>query len=199
MSTCHGVFSYYSQNRQSFHHNNFINPVESYIGPSSYETPSYTTSDINDYPSIGNYGQHLDMKNPQISSSYSSFGPSESSKEFGSTSYTNYPPQTVHEQLIIHDETPSSNYKPSSSTFFTQNQTPEQSSYLKAIQAIFPSHEFPAAQSSLPENFSSLLSSSFDNLAGGGSHFPSTNNEEHVISQHVEVTKPGVHFIINNF
>lgn len=203
VSTRHGVFPYYSQNRQDFHHNSFINPVESYIGPSSYDTPSsYTSSDINDYPSIGNYGQHLNMKNPQISSSYSSFGPSESSKEFGSTSYTNYPPQTVHEQLIIHNETPSQ--QPSSNTFFTPNQTPEQSAYLAAIKSIFPSHEFPAAESSLPENFSSLLSSSFDNYAGssGASNFPSTSNEEHVISQHVEVTKPGekiIFFLIINF
>lgn len=192
VSTCHGVFSYYTQNRQDFHHNSFINPVESYIGASSYDTPPYSTSDINDYPAIGNYGQYLNMKNPQITSSYSSFGPSESNKEFGSTSYTNYPPQTVHEQLIIHDN--SAHYKPSStSTFFTPNQTPEQSAYLNAIKSIFPSHEFPAAESTLPENFSSLLSSTFDNLAGGDSNFPPSTNE--VISQHVEVTKPGVFFI----
>lgn len=176
MSTCRSVFSYYPKNRQDFHFNNFINPVESYIGPSSYDTNSFTTSDINDYPAVGNFGPFLNMNNPQITSSFSTYGPSEGSKEFGSTSYINYPPQTVHEQTIIHDETPTTNFN-LSNTFFTQNSDP-----LNAIKSFYASEN-----AALPPNFSSLISSTFDNLAN--SNLPPSTSE--VVSQHVEVTKPG--------
>lgn len=66
---------------------NYRNPSESYVGVSSY-----STSFGSDYPGFGNFGQLMNLKNPQISSSYSSFGPSSQANEFGSTTYINYPP-----------------------------------------------------------------------------------------------------------
>lgn len=82
------VIVYYNTNsrqRQSF--SGYDEGSESYTGPSSY-----TTSFQNDYPGYGNYGSILNMKNPPITSSYSSFGPSSESNSFGSTSFVNYPP-----------------------------------------------------------------------------------------------------------
>ncbi|KAG5683606.1 hypothetical protein PVAND_012879 [Polypedilum vanderplanki] len=73
------------------------NPAESYVGQSSYATsyePNY------DYPAFGNFGNLLNMKNPQITSSYTTYGASENN-EFGSTNYINYPSSV---QTIIQPE-----------------------------------------------------------------------------------------------
>lgn len=72
---------------KSFSSNNYANPSESYVGPSSY-----TTSFGSDYPGFGNFGSMMDLRNPQISSSYSSFGSMSGNNDFGSTTYVNYPP-----------------------------------------------------------------------------------------------------------
>lgn len=46
-----------------------------------------------DFPGAGNYGQ-VNYQNPDISSSYSTYGPNANS-DFGSITYTNYPPTTT--------------------------------------------------------------------------------------------------------
>lgn len=79
-----------TNSRQSF--SGYDAGSESYTGPSSY-----TTSFQSDYPGYGNYGSTLNLKNPPITSSYSSFGPSSENKEFGSTTFVNYPPTYEHE------------------------------------------------------------------------------------------------------
>lgn len=81
----------YVMSRQGYPqpYTNFASSPESYAGPSSY-----TTSFGSDYPGYGDFGSMINVKNPPISSSYSSFGPSTENSGFSSTSYTNYP-QTV--------------------------------------------------------------------------------------------------------
>lgn len=215
MTTCSNVFSSCLEKKQDFQFNNFINPVESYVGPSSYTT-SYTSSDITDYPAAGNFGPFLNMKDPQITSSFSSFGPSsDGSENFGSTSYINYPPQTT---TIFHDESPNSNaQQENQNTFFSQNQdisshlanalkNQEASSHFanafknQEISSNFANalktqneNSFNAAffgnhASGIPPNFSSFLSSTLNNLSGVNLG-PETSE---VISEHVEVTKPVV-------
>lgn len=160
--------------------NNFINPVESYGGPSSYTT-SYSTSNINDYPAVGNFGSLLNMKSPQITSSFSSYGPSESG-ELESTSYINYPPQTT---TIIHDESPIQSHKP-----FTLQYNPQSAISTSNFNLINHSNPFSPSQSfnpQIPHDFASLISSTFDNLAA---NLPPPSSE--VISEHIEVTKPVV-------
>lgn len=201
MSTCGSVFSYYADNRQDFQLSNFINPVESYAGPSSYTT-SFTSSDITDYPSVGNYGNFLNMKDPQITSSFSSFGPSETSENFGSTSYINYPPQTT---TIFHDESPKQ--PQNQATFFpqqnqeitnfadafkNQQETSFNSAFLGNQGNSFFGNQANYADlgnqaNGFPPNFSSFISSALDNYAG---NLPPSTSE--VISEHVEVTKPVV-------
>lgn len=176
VSTCHCVFSYYFKNRQDFNVNNFINPVESYIGPSSYTT-SYSTSDINDYPAVGNFGTLLNMKNPQITSSFTSYGPSENG-ELQSSSYINYPPQTT---TIIHDENPIQNLKPSPPQFNPQ------SAISTSNFNLFNRPSTQLFNPQIPHDFASLISSTFDNLAA---NLPPPSSE--VISEHVEITKPVV-------
>lgn len=213
MSTCQCVFSYYSRKKQDFHANNFINPIsdirESYVGPSSYTT-SYSTSDINDYPSVGNFGHLINMQNPQISSSFTSYGTSDSG-ELESTSYINYPPQTT---TVIHGETPTQNHKIpqqlsqnaiSTSNFNLYNHPSSSSqtssfdpisSQTSSFNPISPSqaqsfsHQISPSQSysfnpAIPQDFASLISSTFDNLVG---KLPPPSSE--VISEHVEVTRP---------
>lgn len=87
---------------ESFSSNNYRNPSESYVGPSSY-----TTSFGSDYPGFGNYGTMINFRNPQISSSYSSFGPSSENNEFGSTTFVNYPP-TFEQSFSQQNQAPSS-------------------------------------------------------------------------------------------
>lgn len=169
-------------NRQDFHANNFINPIESYIGPSSYTT-SYSTSNINDYPSIGNYGHLLSMNNPQITSSFSSFGPSESG-ELESTSYINYPPQTT---TIIHDESPIQSPRPSNPPQLSQSAI-STSNFNLFNRPSFPPTNF-SFNHPIPQDFASLISQSFDNYAANV-NLPPPSSE--VISEHIEVTKPVV-------
>lgn len=88
---------------------NFASSPESYAGPSSY-----TTSFGSDYPGYGDFGSLMNVRNPQISSSYSTFGPSTGSSGFTSTSYVNYPQTTQQE-----NSKPQSSY---ASSFPTQNQ-----------------------------------------------------------------------------
>jgi hypothetical protein len=76
---------------------NFASSAENYVGPSSYKT-----SFGSDYPGFGNFGSLMNVKSPQISSSYSSFGPSSDNSEFGSTSYTNYPQNVEYERSKEH-------------------------------------------------------------------------------------------------
>lgn len=52
---------------------------------------SYTTSFGSDYSGFGDYSAMLNIKNPQISSSYTSFGLPSVNNKFGSTSFVNYP------------------------------------------------------------------------------------------------------------
>jgi hypothetical protein len=180
------VLSHYVKNRQDFHVNNFINPIESYIGPSSYTT-SYSTSNINDYPAVGNYGSLLNMNNPQIASSFSSFGPSESG-ELESTSYINYPPQTT---TIVHGDGSIQNQKPSSSSFNPQNAISTSNFNLNNHPIQHSSQSF---NYQIPQDFASLISSTFDNLAA---NLPPPSSE--VISEHIEVTKPVVVPIYKKF
>ena len=77
---------------------NFKTSSESYVGPSSYTT-SFGNDFSNDYPGYGNFGSLMSVRNPQISSSYETFGPYSGSNDFGSTSYTNYPPSIEYESL----------------------------------------------------------------------------------------------------
>lgn len=71
---------------------NYGGPAESYVGPSSYTTSTFGK----DYPGFGDYGQMTNFKNPQITSSYSTFGTSShDNNEFGSTTYVNYPPSST--------------------------------------------------------------------------------------------------------
>lgn len=83
------IFSKNKQSRQGFDLNEAN--AETYTGQSSY-----ATSFGSDYPGYGNYGSTMNMKNPQISSSYTSFGPSSESNSFGSTTFVNYPPTYEH-------------------------------------------------------------------------------------------------------
>lgn len=175
MHTCQ-AFSYYSKNRQDFHVNNFINPVESYIGPSSY-----STSDINDYPAVGNFGHLLNMNNPQITSSFNSYGPSENG-ELESTSYINYPPQTT---IIDHGESPIQNHQFPFNHFNPQNAI-STANFNLFNQQISPSKNL-SFNPQIPQDFASLISSTFDNLS---SNLPPPSSE--VISEHIEVTKPVV-------
>lgn len=160
--------------------NSFINPIESYVGPSSYTT-SYSTSNINDYPAVGNFGSLLNMRNPQITSSFSSYGPSESG-ELESTSYINYPPQTT---TIIHDESPIQSHKPSPPQFNPQNAI-STSNFNFINHPVSPSSS-QSFNPQIPHDFASLISSTFDNLAA---NLPPPSSE--VISEHIEVTKPVV-------
>lgn len=105
---------------QELSYNRYENPTETYIGPSSY-----TTSFDNDYSDYGNYDGMLNVRNPQISSSYSSFRPS-NHNEFGSTSYINYPPTVEHGDYPSTDELESSQPQEISSNSPPQQQ-PEQS------------------------------------------------------------------------
>lgn len=71
----------------------FYSNIESYVGPSSY-----TTSFGNDYPSYGDYGSLMNTNNPDFSSHYSVYGGEDSgNKEFGSTSYFNYPSSEIRD------------------------------------------------------------------------------------------------------
>lgn len=63
----------------------FTRPTETFSGPSSYAIS---------YPSTGNYGTMLNVKSQPMTSSYSTYEPAENA-EFGSTTYINYPPQSV--------------------------------------------------------------------------------------------------------
>lgn len=114
--------------------NQLVSPTESYIGPSSYATSFQSNN--HDYPSFGNFGYLMNMKNPQITSAYTAFGPSDEN-DFSSTSYINYPSSTS----TIHENT-QQNYK---SPLI-------ESSYSSAI-----SHDSPSF--SFPPNLSSLFSS----------------------------------------
>lgn len=88
----------YSSNNWRLYPNNQVQrpteiitkPTETFSGPSSY-----ATSFGNNFPASGNYGSNLNLRNPQITSSYSTYGPSAENAEFGSTTYINYPPQSV--------------------------------------------------------------------------------------------------------
>lgn len=68
-------------------YNHVPNPSESYIGPSSYAT----SFNAKEYPETGNFGALLNLKNPSISSTYTTYGPS-GNNDFGSTTHINYPP-----------------------------------------------------------------------------------------------------------
>lgn len=94
---------------------NFKSSPESYAGPSSY-----TTSFGSDYPGYGNFGTMLNTKNPEISSSYSSFGPSSEHSGFGSTSYTNYP-QTVQYENYKPQQDQGSSYQTLSQSWPSQS------------------------------------------------------------------------------
>jgi hypothetical protein len=113
------------------------------------------------------------VKNPQITSHYSSFGPSEGN-EFGSTSYTNYPstttiienhkPQIInsaYSALINHDSNLPSN-------FFTSSNV--------------------GSNPSLP-SLSSIPSSNLPDLTSIYKSLLSKPHEQEVISQHVEVNQ----------
>lgn len=100
------------RSRNSLYNSNYENPSESYVGPSSY-----TTSFGGDYPGYGNYGSYMNLRNPQISSSYMSFGPSSENDGFSSTSYVNYPQTTVNQGSFQHQ---------SNSAYSTSQQWPEQ-------------------------------------------------------------------------
>jgi hypothetical protein len=78
-----------------------LSPIESYDGPSSYAT-SFRFPPSNDYPSSGNYGNLINLKNPHVETSYTSFGPSHGD-EFGSTTYINYPELISYENTVDHD------------------------------------------------------------------------------------------------
>lgn len=88
----------YSSNNWRLYPNNqvqrpteiFTKPTETFSGPSSYAT-SYG----NNFPASGNCGTTLNLRNPPITSSYSTYRPSAENAEFGSTTYINYPPQSV--------------------------------------------------------------------------------------------------------
>lgn len=102
MSTCaSSVLSRIDSGRKfSISRNHLLqNPAESYVGPSSYTTSSFPQINSHDYPSFGNFGYLMNMKNPQITSTYSAFGPSENN-EFGSTSYINYPSSTSVQTVL---------------------------------------------------------------------------------------------------
>lgn len=162
--------SYNLRNRNSLYRlNNFGGHSESYSGPSSY-----TTSFPSDYPGYGNFGPMMNVRNPLISSSYSSYGPSEGSGGFGSTSYVNYPQ--------------SDSGSSQSQGGFNSNQLwPSQSSgYSSSTNHASPNFGSSGHSSSgYSPNYgsSSHSSPSFQDTK-------STYGESTPISQHVEITKP---------
>jgi hypothetical protein len=144
----------------------YYSNVENYIGPSSY-----TTSFGSDYPSFGNYGSQLNTQNPGFSSSYSIYGGNENeNKEFGSTSYFNYPPTEIR------DASPT--YQPP----FSQS-SPSFSSSSSSV---------PSSQPSWPSQYSNSFSSSSSSGSSSGSNVTP-------LSQHIEVTKPIVVPVYKSF
>lgn len=186
--------------------NNYRSSSDSYVGPSSY-----TSSQVNDYPGYGNFGPLMNMKNPQISSSYSSFGPSSDSSSFGSTSYVNYPPTVEHQQinpqnlfsaafasLQAHQgnsqrapQFTSGEYKPASS--YPASSYPVNSHSASS----YPTHSNSATSyqilsnpASSYQNSNSYSSQSWPHASLGHHTGTSSYGEATPISQHVEITKP---------
>lgn len=192
--------SYNLRNRNSLYRlNNFGGQSESYSGPSSY-----TTSFSSDYPGYGNFGPMMNVKNPLISSSYSSYGPSEGNGGFGSTSYVNYPQSdsgssqnqgSFKINQLWPSQSSSSNFGSAgysssnhaspnfgSSSFSSSDYPPNHGSSGFSSSSYSPNHG--SSSYSLPNyGSSSQSSSSFQDTK-------STFGEATPISQHVEITKP---------
>lgn len=168
--------------------NNYRSSAESYVGPSSY-----TSSLMNDYPGYGNFGPLMNMKNPQISSSYSSFGPSSENSGFGSTSYVNYPP-TVEHQQINPQNLFSAAFASLQSHQGNSQRAPQFSSgeYRPINSHPASSYHIPSnPASSFPFNSNSYSSSQSWPQPSLGHHTGTTSyGEATPISQHVEITKP---------
>lgn len=149
----------YSSNNWRLYPNNQVQrPTETFSGPSSY-----VTSYGNNFPASGNYGALLNLRNPPITSSYSTYGPSSENAEFGSTTYINYPPQNVQSpsnghiyqngdhsflQPSINLASISGQSYPSSNIYSTS-----QSSHIPLQGSYYPSSE--AAETSQPSYISS--------------------------------------------
>lgn len=153
----------------------------------------------------------MNSKDPPISSSFSSFGPSSDSSEFGSTSYINYPPTFERE-----------NSEPKFNSIFTPNQDHPALSGYTGHSTPYTGHSSPYTSSSnyLDDNFKSHKDSyqgkpessdffkGYSSPSSGNNYqddyykstkdsyqnsFSSqTHSEEVPISQHVEITRPVV-------
>jgi hypothetical protein len=160
------------------------------VGQSSYATsfePNY------DYPAFGSYGTLLDMKNPQITSSYTTYGASENN-EFGSTNYINYP-STTSVQTVVHPEHKSPVFSQYSSVTSHESLSPAHFNHgfnnhgfnghginSHALNSHgFNSHQGSNGHSILPAHLSHALNS-----------HAASSNEGVPISQHIEVTRPVV-------
>lgn len=176
MSTClSSVLSFIDSSNNGFGYNQLVNPTESYVGPSSYEAPQHSNTHV--YPAFGNFGYLLNMKEPQISSSFSSYGPSDG-KDFSSTSYVNYPSTTHTVQEPIKSSPISSSY----SAVISHDSQPVQPN----LNSYFDSQQIPPEFKSLFESMSAQLQQ-YQNSAAN-----SASNQEVPVSQHIEVTRPVV-------
>jgi len=75
-----------------------LSPTESYAGQSSYQASAdainssnnnINSNNLESYPGIGHFGSLMNLQNPPIQSSYTTYG--NNGNNFGSTSYINYP------------------------------------------------------------------------------------------------------------
>jgi len=177
VSTClSNVLSFIDSSSNGFTFNQLVSPTESYAGPSSYATSHQSNN--HDYPAFGNFGYMLNMKEPQITSSFSSYGPSDGN-DFSSTSYVNYP-STSH---TVQEPPKSPSVSSSYSAVISHDSQPNLSSYYDS-----------SSSQQLPPDFQSFFESmsSQSHPQSQNSAVSSTSNQEVPISQHVEVTRPVV-------
>lgn len=181
VSTClSSVLSFIDSSNNGFGYNQLVNPTESYVGPSSYEAPQH--SNTHDYPAFGNFGYLMNLKEPQISSSFSSYGPSDGS-DFSSTSYINYPSTTQTVQEPAKSSPISSSY----SAVISHDSLPPQTNLNSFFDS--SSQQIPPEFKSIFESMSAQLQQYQNNQ---NSAVNSASNQEVPISQHIEVTRPVV-------
>ncbi|CAO1410934.1 unnamed protein product [Diamesa serratosioi] len=122
-------------------------PTDIFIGPTSY-------------------GAAMNMRNPPIISSYSTYGPSRNNAEFGSTTYINYPPQNTQANGHIYQHAdhsflqPSVNLPPMSGQSYPSSNSLSnlQNSYIQSQESYYPSPEEVQQKTQQPDYYSSLSS-----------------------------------------
>ena len=150
-----------------------------------------------DFPGAGNYGQ-VNYQNPDISSSYSTYGPNANS-DFGSVTYTNYPSTTTSIDSTPYSFGGGSQFPPSFSSGGSSNpySTSVSNPFSGGAFSNYPSYSsFPPSNnyaSSYPSgsfsgsfppiNFDSQLSNGYSSSFSNPSNFGPTNTDIHIGSE----------------